>query len=124
MENPESGRILEFYISKNVEKIKFLKFSFTPKSQLLDEKLWVDENFEKLNEVIDELMKDSQSDYLKYEMAYFPNDKECKNEDEDNIILDNENSSENEDKPELKLAKNSKEKEKSSDIKEKILFCG
>ena len=124
MENPESGRILEFYISKNIEKIKFLKFSFTPKSQLLDEKLWVDENFEKLNEVIDELMKDSKSDYLKYDMAYFPNDKECKNEDEDDIILDNENFSENEDKPDLKLAKNSKEKEKSSDIKEKILFCG
>lgn len=120
MNNAEIGRILDFYISKDINQIKFLKFSFTSKSQLMDEKLWVDENFEKLNKMIEELMKNAILDYLKYEMSYFPSDNED-NEDEDNF--DNENHDREDDKPNLKLKKNSKKK-KSWNIPEKILICG
>ena len=120
MNNAEIGRILDFYISKDINQIKFLKFSFTSKSQLMDEKLWVDENFEKLNKMLEELMKNAILDYLKYEMSYFPSDNED-NEDEDNF--DNENHDREDDKPNLKLKKNSKKK-KSWNIPEKILICG
>ena len=126
MKNAESGRILEFYISKDINQIKFLKFSFTSKSKLLDEKLWIDENFEKLNKVTEELMKNAILDYLKYEMSYFPNDNEDSEdseENEDKDDLDNENHDGEEDKPDLKLKKKSKKK-KSWDIPEKILICG
>ena len=126
MNNAESGRILEFYISKDINQIKFLKFSFTSKSKLLDEKLWIDENFEKLNKVTEELMKNAILDYLKYEMSYFPNDNEDSEDSDDNEDkddLDNEKHDGEEDKPDLKFKKKSKKK-KSWDIPEKILICG
>ena len=114
MNNTESRRILEFYISKDINQIKFLKFSFTSKSKLLDEKLWIDENFEKLNKVTEELMKNAILDYLKYEMSYFPNDNEDSEDSEDNEDnedkndLDNKNHDGEEDKPDLKFKKKSK----------------
>ena len=92
----------------------------------MDEKLWIDENFEKLNKVTEELMKNAILDYLKYEMSYFPNDNEDSEdseENEDKDDLDNENYDGEEDKPDLKLKKKTKKK-KSWDIPEKILICG
>jgi hypothetical protein len=71
----ESGRIMEYYISKDINKIKFLKFSFSPKKDLYNQNLWTDENFEKLNLLIENLMNNipqKETGYLKYEIAFFP----------------------------------------------------
>ena len=84
----ESGRIMEYYISKDINKIKFLKFSFSPKKDLYNHDLWTDENFEKLNLVIEELIENCNSEeYLKYEIDYFPSKS---NEELKENINDNE----------------------------------
>ena len=90
----ESGRIMEYYISKDINKIKFLKFSFSPKKDLYDRDLWTDENFEKLNLLIENLMinvPENEIGYLKNEIAFFPEktDKEIdniKNDENDDEI--------------------------------------
>ena len=83
LEMAESGRIMEYYISKDINKIKFLKFSFSPKKDLYNHNLWTDENFEKLNLLIENLMKNihkKEPEYMKYEISFFPKkkDKEIK----------------------------------------------
>ena len=45
LENAESGGVMEYYISKDINKIKFLKFSFSPKKDLCNSSLWTGENF-------------------------------------------------------------------------------
>ena len=77
LESAESGRVMEYYISKDINKIKFLKFSFSQKKDLYNSNLWTDENFEKLNIIIENLMKNKKisKDYLKYEMHSFPKKK-------------------------------------------------
>ena len=121
MKNTEIRKIFDFYINQDIDKIKFLQFSFTPKSQLLEENLWIDENFEKLNKVIEELVKNTNFEFLKYEMPYFLRDNEDIKED---IYLYSQNPGKEEDKRGLKLGKNSKVKKKDRYIFEKILICG
>ena len=88
----ESGRTMEYYISKDIDKIKFLKFSFSPKKDLNNLDLWTDENFEKLNIKIDYLKnKNKSEEYLDYKLSYFPSkqDKdELKENNEDEIDWD------------------------------------
>ena len=93
LENAESGRVMEYYISKDINKIKFLKFSFSPKKDLCNSSLWTGENFENLNIKIENLMKNPKisKDYLKYEIHSFPKKK----------IKDNKNAQENEGKNEI-----------------------
>ena len=99
LERAESGRTMEYYISNDINKIKFLKFSFSPKKDLYNHNLWTDENFEKLNLVIENLMKINDSkDYLSYEIDFFPSkkireNKESKDDEDDKEISDWEYSS-------------------------------
>ena len=99
LENGESGRIMEYYISQDINKIKFLKFSFSLKKDLYNHNLWTDENFEKLNLIIENLMKINDSkDYLSYEIDFFTNkkireNKESKDDEDDKEISDWEYSS-------------------------------
>ena len=76
----EGGRIMEFYINNDIKKIKFLKFSFTPKKELLDKELWIGQNFDELNRKIEELMIRENDDYLQYDIFYFPGET-------DNLII-------------------------------------
>ena len=94
LKKAESGRIMEYYISKDINKIKFLKFSFSPKKDLYNHDLWTNENFENLNLVIEKLIKNSNSEeYLKYEIDYFPskNNEEIENDNSSDNASDNEN---------------------------------
>ena len=93
LEMAESGRIMEYYLSQDIKKIKFLKFSFSPKKDLYNPDLWTDENFEKLNLIIENLLKKyPKNEYLEYQIAYFPNKNNKQNEE---IMSDeNENNSE------------------------------
>ena len=93
LESAERGRVMEYYISKDINKIKFLKFSFSPKKDLYNSSLWTGENFENLNIKIENLMKNPKipKDYLKYEIHSFPNKK----------IKDNTNAQEKEGKNEI-----------------------
>ena len=76
LENGESGRIMEYYFSQDINKIKFLKFSFSLKKDLYNHNLWTDENFDKLNLIIENLIEDYNSqEYLSNEIDYFPNKK-------------------------------------------------
>ena len=100
LEKEESGRIMEYYLSQDIKKIKFLKFSFSPKKDLYNYNIWTDENFEKLNQIIGNLMdKNDTEEYLDYEIAFFPkktNNQNKENEDdknENNIEIDWEFSS-------------------------------
>ncbi len=69
----ESGRIFEFYISPNIDKIRFLKYSLTPLPELGDVNLWVKENMKELNKIIDEKMKNFDMDSIKDQKIYaFP----------------------------------------------------
>ena len=92
LESAESGRVMDYYISKDINKIKFLKFSFSPKKDLNNLDLWTDENFEKLNIKIDYLKnKNKSEEYLDYKLSYFPSkqDKdELKENNEDEIDWD------------------------------------
>ena len=88
LEMAESGRIMEYYLSQDIEKIKFLKFSFSPKKDLYNPNLWTDENFEKLNLIIGNLIKKYPTkEYLEYQIAFFPNKNNKQNEE----IMDDEN---------------------------------
>ena len=85
LERSENGRILEYYISRDITKIKFLKFSFSPKSKLIDYRLWIDKDFSQINSIIDDLIiNNSDGDYLQYALGYLPisgNEKNNENED-------------------------------------------
>ena len=50
----ESGRLFEYYISNDVEIIKYLKFGLYPNKILLSSKLWVANDLSKLREIIKE----------------------------------------------------------------------
>lgn len=68
----ENGRTMEYYINNDIKKIKFLKFSFSSKTDLCNHYLWTDENFESLNNIVEKLMEKCKSkEYLDYEMGYF-----------------------------------------------------
>ena len=94
LERNESGRTLEYYISKDINKIKFLKFSFSPKSKLNNYKLWIDKDFSQINLIIDDLILNSSNDYyLQYALSYFPTNVEKEKNDKNN---ENKNNEENE----------------------------
>ena len=68
----ENGRTMEYYINNDIKKIKFLKFSFSSKTDLCNHYLWTDENFESLNKIVEKLMdKCKSNEYLDYEMGHF-----------------------------------------------------
>ena len=72
LEIGESGRTMEYYINNDIKKIKFLKFSFSSKTDLCNHYLWTDENFESLNNIVEKLMdKCKSNEYLDYEMGHF-----------------------------------------------------
>ena len=69
----ESGRVFEFYISPNIDKIRFLKYSLSPLQELKNVNLWVKENLEELNKIIDKQMKLFDMDTIKdQEIHAFP----------------------------------------------------
>ena len=69
----ESDRTNEYYLSKDIKKVKFLKFSFSPKKDLYNPNLWIGDNFEKLNQIIVKLMENNDTEeYLDYEIAFCP----------------------------------------------------
>ena len=91
LERSESGRTLEYYISKDINKIKFLKFSFSPKSKLNNYKLWIDKDFSQINLIIDDLIINSSNDYyLQYSLSYFPTNIENEKNYKNNVSEDNE----------------------------------
>ena len=72
LEIGESGRTMEYYINNDIKKIKFLKFSFSSKTDLCNHYLWTDENFESLNNIVEKLMdKCKSNEYLDYDMGHF-----------------------------------------------------
>ena len=72
LEIGESGRTMEYYINNDINKIKFLKFSFSSKTDLCNHYLWTDENFESLNNIVEKLMdKCKSNEYLDYDMGHF-----------------------------------------------------
>ena len=82
LDMPESGRTMEYYISKDIMKIKFLKFSFSSKTDLYDHNLWTGENFENLNLKIENLMNKCNSyEYMDYKMGFFPIKKNIENKE-------------------------------------------
>ena len=72
---------MEYYISEDINKIKFLKFSFSPKKVLYNPKLWTEENFENLNKIIENLMEKQSKDYLENILGSFPSPKNVMNEE-------------------------------------------
>ena len=73
----EMGRVMEYYINKDIKKIKFLKFDFSSKSKLLKKELWVNKNFDELDKNIDELIKDNNDlSFEENEIGFFPGDNE------------------------------------------------
>ena len=73
IENGESGRLFEFYISKNIDVIRFLKYSLEPLSNLLDINLWVGKNLNKLNQIILQRMENYDFDKIEKQKIYaFP----------------------------------------------------
>ena len=72
LEIGENGRTMEYYVNNDIKKIKFLKFSFSSKTDLCNHYLWTDENFESLNNIVEKLMdKCKSNEYLDYEMGHF-----------------------------------------------------
>ena len=92
LEKKESGRTMEYYLSQDIKKIKFLKFSFSPKKDLYNPNIWTDENFEKLNQIIGNLMDNNDTEeYLDYKIAFFPKKENKKNEEIENVEIENTN---------------------------------
>ena len=126
LESAESGRVMEYYINKDINKIKFLKFSFSPKKDLYNSSLWTDENFEKLNIIIENLMENSEipEDYLNYEIRSFPKKRIKDNkkipESEEKNEIDWEYSSHMESEDEEFLRNKSDIKNNSSEENEKF----
>ena len=50
--NGESGRIFEYYISDDIEIIKYLKFALFPNADLMDIKLWTASDLSKLRQIV------------------------------------------------------------------------
>ena len=72
--NRGNGKIFEFYISSNIDKIRFLKFSLSPLKELFDINLWVKENLDEINKIIDDKMKNFDMELIKDKKLYdFPN---------------------------------------------------
>ena len=78
----ESGRLFEFYISKNKDVIRFLKYSLQPLSELLEADLWVGKNLDKLNQIVIKKMENFDMEKIENQkIAFFPT-----GEKEENLI--------------------------------------
>ena len=53
----EEGRLLEFYISPNIDIIKYLKFGFFPNKELFSPKLWASKDLNELRRIVMEKIK-------------------------------------------------------------------
>ena len=67
----ECGRLFEFYISPNIEVIKFLKYSYVSMPELLNSEYWTSKNREKLWNYIKKKMEENKIEILD-SLAYFP----------------------------------------------------
>ena len=129
LEFPESGRTFEFYISNDIEKIKFLKFSLTPKTELLNKSLWTKENFEDLNLIVERLQKTDSGKYLEKEISYFPskiNEDSDDYDDYDDLLTEDKNPEETKDSRKDMFNKNYKKnnEEEFLKFKSKSKICG
>ena len=94
--NGESGRILEFYISNDIEIIKYLKFALFPNVELMDVKLWVASDLNELRQIVKQKIKDNNFS-CKKKIKYFPDSKnntepiQATEDDEDNYLSDQSN---------------------------------
>ena len=69
--NGESGRIFEYYISDDIEIIKYLKFALIPNKELMDIKLWVASDLKQLRLIVKQKIKDNKFSCQK-EIKDFP----------------------------------------------------
>ena len=77
LKKAEMGRVMEYYINKDIKKIKFLKFDFSSKTNLLKKELWINKTFDELDKNIDKLIKDSNDlSFEENEIGFFPGDNE------------------------------------------------
>ena len=60
----ECGRLFEFYISPNIEVIKFLKYSYASMPELLNTEYWTSSNREKLWRYINQKMEENKIEIL------------------------------------------------------------
>ena len=60
----ECGRLFEFYISPNIEVIKFLKYSYASMPELLNTEYWTSPNREKLWNYINQKMEENKIEIL------------------------------------------------------------
>ena len=67
----ECGSLLEFYISPNIEVIKFLKYSYVSMPELLNSEYWTSKNREKLWNYIKKKMEENKIEILD-NLEYFP----------------------------------------------------
>ena len=94
--NGESGRILEFYISNDMEIIKYLKFSLFPNAELMDVKLWVANDLNLLRQIVKQKIKNNNFSCEK-KIKYFPDLKlntepeKATKDAEDNYLSDQPN---------------------------------
>ena len=73
----ESGRLFEFYISNDIEIIKYLKFARFPNKDLLCTKLWVANDLTELRDTVKKKILDNKFVCQKI-LNYFPNGEEDK----------------------------------------------
>lgn len=70
-DNGECGRLFEFYISPNIDVIKFLKYSYVSMPELLETKYWTCSNREELWDYINKKMKKNKIE-ITDQLQYFP----------------------------------------------------
>lgn len=81
-EEGENGRLFEFYISKDKDFIRFLKYSLQPLSELLEVDLWAGKNLDELKQIVVKKMENFDMDQIKNKkIAFFPT-----GEKEENLI--------------------------------------
>ena len=68
----ESGRLFEFYISPEIEIIKYLKFSLSSNEELLSIKLWVANDLKELREMVKQKIIETKFE-CKRDIKDFPN---------------------------------------------------
>jgi len=70
----ECGRLFEFYISPNIEVIKFLKYSFISMPKLLNTKYWISSSRKELWDYLNEIMEKNKIE-IEDNIGYFPDQK-------------------------------------------------
>ena len=73
-ETGECGRLFEFYISPNIEVIKFLKYSFISMPKLIDTKYWISSSRKELWDYLNEIMEKNKIE-IEDSIEYFPDQK-------------------------------------------------